>query len=675
MLCNRYPRSFHFPFRKASAVCAVLAGLSVAGSASAQTASAKNPADTPVSIPAGALSPPTPTAAKPEAPPNYPQISAKQARDADDAYIEGAKQVQRRDLAAALKSFQRAAQLNPGNRDYVLALIVTNENRVTELVQLAAKARLSGDNTRADALLEHARVLDPDNRIVMQHLGIDASPLPTKKIDRAALRADEIASTLGGPIELVPTPGVHSFHTQADARSLLSSVYLAYGIKVAFDSSVTTNNTAIDLDNVTFDDASRILLQMTHTFAVPIQANQVLLIKDAPELRQEFVPQIEETVYLPGYTQDQMTEFATVARNIFDLKQVTSSATSGYILLRGDEESLRLLNATYADMLDGGTDVLFDINLYEVDTTKIRNIGTTLPASAGAFDLANSAQTLLNNNQSLIAQAIASGALTLGTNATTNILNEIGILVAAGVSGTSQFTNLLGTLGTYDKIPLLGVSLLAGTTFHFSLNSSDSRLLDAVQLRTSSGQPTNFRAGSRYPIETAQYSSGINSSLASQLSGLNINGTSASALLKQYLGSTQTQTPQFQFEDLGITLKLTPRVQHGSDINLALDMKIVNLGGTSINSIPILNNRSLTSTITLPEGQTAMLAALVSRNEIRSIDGLPGISELPGFQGTEKDKEIDTNELLITITPHIVRNGTVHIASKRLAAIHTVSSQ
>jgi Flp pilus assembly secretin CpaC len=66
---------------------------------------------------------------------------------------------------------------------------------------------------------------------------------------------------------------------------------------------------------------------------------------------------------------------------------------------------------------------------------------------------------------------------------------------------------------------------------------------------------------------------------------------------------------------------------------------------------------------------------LVSRNEIRSIDGLPGISELPGFQGTAKDKEIDTDELLITITPHIVRSGNLHIASKRLAAVHTVSSQ
>jgi Flp pilus assembly secretin CpaC len=614
--------------------------------------------------------------AKPEAPSKYPAISAKQAREADDAYIEGARQVQRKDLAAALKSFQQAVQLNPGNRDYVLALIVTNENRVTELVQQAAKARLTGDNVRADSLLEEARQLDPDNRIVTQHLGIDASPLPTKKSGNVTLRSDEIASTLGGPIELTPNASTHSFHTQADARSLLSSVYKTYGITASFDPSVSSaGNIAIDMDNASFADATRVILQLTHSFAVPVQPNQVLLLKDIPENRQEFQPQIEETIYVPGYSQDQMTELATVARNIFDLRQVTASATGGYILVRGDEESLRLLNATYADMLDGGTDVLFDVNLYEINTTKTRNIGATLPSSAGAFDLVNSAQNLLSSNQTLISQAIASGLLTLGSNQETNLLNELGILIAAGVTGSSQFTSLLGYVGTYAGLPLVGVSLATGTTFNLALNSTDVRLLDSVQLRSEGGQATTFRAGSRYPVETAQYSSGINSSLASQLSGLNINGTSASALLKQYLGSTQTTVPQFQYEDLGITLKLTPHVQHGSDVNLALDMKIEALGGSSINSIPILNNRALTSTITMPDGKMAMLAALVSRNEIRSIDGLPGLSELPGFQGTDKDKEIDTDELLITITPHIVRESKFHVESKRLAAVHTLSSQ
>jgi general secretion pathway protein D len=197
------------------------------------------------------------------------------------------------------------------------------------------------------------------------------------------------------------------------------------------------------------------------------------------------------------------------------------------------------------------------------------------------------------------------------------------------------------------------------------------RLLDTVQIRSSNHQQVNFRAGTRYPVVTATYSSGISSSLASSLSGLNINGTSVSSLLSQYLGSNSVSVPQFQFEDLGITLKMTPQILHSDEVSLALDMKIEALAGTSINSIPILNNRALFSTITVPVGSTAMLATLVSTNETKALTGLPGLNELPGFQGTAEDREKDSTELLITITPHIVRSGRVQVSSRRIAAIRS----
>jgi type II secretory pathway component GspD/PulD (secretin) len=95
-------------------------------------------------------------------------------------------------------------------------------------------------------------------------------------------------------------------------------------------------------------------------------------------------------------------------------------------------------------------------------------------------------------------------------------------------------------------------------------------------------------------------------------------------------------------------------------------MKVEALAGTSINSIPILNNRALTSTITVPAGQTALLATLVSSTEMKDLTGLPGLSELPGFQGTDQDRQKDSTELLITITPHIVRNGRMQVSSRRI---------
>ena len=655
--------------RHGFARCLALGTLCVLGACPALAQ--KSPADAPATQPAGTLTPvPAPVAAPPAPGPAYPQISPQQASDANKAYLEGLTQIQHKDLAAAIGHFEQAVKLNPGNRDYVLALLVARGGRATELVRQAATAEQAGDTKRSDSLLEKARKLDPDNPIVTQHFGVVATP---RKQPSGPIPANEIASTLGGPIQLEATGGTKNFHLQTDPRGLLQRIYQAYGITTTFDPSVTSGgNLSVDVDNVSFVDATRIAQEMTHTFAVPVQPHQVLLVKDSPDNRQEFQPQIEETVYLPGYSQDQMTELANVARNVFDLKQVTASSTGGFMLLRGDEPSLKLVNATFADMLDGGTDVLFDVDLYEVSTSKLRNVGAVLPSSVGVFSIAAEADSLISTNASLISQAISSGLLVLSGNPLQNLITEIEFLVGAGVVTGSQFTNFVGTFG--GGLAYSGLYLGSNSSFQAALTVTDSRLLDAVQIRGSSGQASSFRAGSRYPVITGTYSSGISSSLASSLSGLNVNGTSVASLLAQFGGGATASVPQFQFEDLGLTLKLTPTIQHGGDVGLKLDLKLEALGGSSIDQIPILDNRALTSTVTIPPGKTVMLASMVSRNEIRSIDGLPGISELPGFQGTEKDKEIDTDELLVTITPHIVRTGTMHIESKALAAVHTTAA-
>jgi general secretion pathway protein D len=646
-------------------------------------AQTRSSADSPASIPAGTIP------ARPLAPAPRPQtkspadhISAKQAREADDAYLEGAKQVEHKNLAAAERSFEQAVHLNPNNSDYALALIVARENYITELVQDAAKARSLGHKAQADSLLAQARTLDPDNSVVAQHFDTDAPAVTNHakpannpglfyaSVDPLKFSPQDIASTLSGPVELTPLAGKHNIHLHGDPQSVIRNLYSLYGINVSFDPSVSRGASLnLDVDNVTFADATRVLGITANIFAVPIQPKTVLIAKDTPENRNALMPQVEETVYLPGQTNDQMQEYANLARNIFNIKEVTASSTGGYMLLRGDVDVLRQVNALYDDMLDGSPEVLFDVTLYELDKTLSNNVGATLPSSAGIFSIASEAQSLISANQSLINQAVAAGLLTLNGSPLQNIITEVGFLVASGTVTASQFTDLLGIFG--GGLTFGGLFLGSDSSFNLALNSTDVRILDAVQIRSSNSQPGTFRAGTRFPVITATYSSGISSSsLPASLSGLNINGTSVSSLLAQFGGTSSVSVPQFQYEDLGITLKMTPQILHSDEVSVAVDMKIEALAGSSINNIPILNNRALTSTITVPAGQTAMLATLVTTNETKSLTGLPGLSELPGFQGTDQDKEKDSTELLITITPHIVRTGRIQISSRRLAAVH-----
>ncbi len=620
---------------------------------------AQSAGNAPASVPAGAEEP-IPTAQQTTTAAS-PAISAKQAHEADDAYLDGARQVERKDLEAAEKSFARAVQLNPANRDYALALIVTREHRLSELVQQAASARRSGDNARADELLQEARKLDPDNAVIKQHFGDLSAPGVS-----VLQPSDRIAASLGSAVQLAPRPGTQDVHLRGAPRDVLRSLYAQFGITASFDSSVNSYAPVkLDVDGVTFQQAARIAAEMTGTFAVAIQPQEALIAADTQENRDRLQPLVEETLYMPGLQETQMQEMANLARTVFDMRSVTASPSTDTIVLKGDPQTLKVLNATYNGMLNGSSDVLLDIKLYEVDRTNTRNIGFQLPSSVGIFSVTAEAEQLVSANQSIIQQAVAAGLIKLTGNSITDLLTEVGFLIASGTVNVAQYSNFLGTFG--KGLTLAGLYVGSGSTFNLLLNSSDIRTLDAVQLRAGSNQDATFRAGTRYPIVTSTYTTGLSSSVASAVSGLNINGTNVGSLLQKYLGTSSVTVPQIQFEDLGLTLKATPVVLRTGMVQLKLDLKIESLGGGSINNIPVLNSRQLTSIVTIPAGQSALLASQVTSSETKAVQGIPGLSELPGFQSTtNENKQTSTGELLITITPHVVRSGNVRIASRPL---------
>ena len=637
-------------------LCGTLA-LMLAGGA---VAGAQSAANTPASVPAGADQPAPPKTQAPNVPPE-PTISAKQAREADDAYLQGAKEVDRKDLEAAEKSFVRATQLNPNNRDYALALIVTREHRLTELVQQAAKQRELGNTQRAEELLEQARKLDPDNAVIAQHFEPSAVPMASELPSGNA-----VANSLGGPVKLEPKPGTQDVHLRGNATTILQQLYAQFGIAASMDSSVrSVFPVRLDLEGVTFEQAARIASEMTKTFAIPVQAHTALIAEDTEDNRKRLKPQIEETLYMPGLQENQMTEMANLARAVFDLTSVTASPATDTIVLRGDPDNLKILNATYDSLLSGSTDVMLDIKLYEVDRMNTRNIGFQLPSSIGIFSIAQEAQQLVTANQSVINQAIASGVIKLSGNPLTDLLTEAAFLIGSGLASAAQFGNLIGIVG--GGLTLSGVYIGSPLTINLLLNSSDIRMLDALQVRAGTNQDATFRAGTRYPIQTSIYTYGVQGSVASSVAGLNINGTSVGSLLQQFLGNNQVSVPQIQYEDLGLTVKATPVVLRAGTVQLKLDLKLESLGAGTINNIPVLNSRQLTSIATIPVGQTALLASEVSSTEMRSVQGLPGLSELPGFQSTTNtNKTVSTGELLITITPHLVREGGLRIASRPL---------
>jgi Flp pilus assembly secretin CpaC len=621
--------------------------------------------------------------------------SKRHLREAEDAYLAGAKKLQRDDLIGAEREFTRARKLDPGNRDYAIAIALARQHQLTELVQQAGKARQDGNPQKAEKLLAQARAIGPDNPIVIEHSGPDlaktasateAPDAASRQIDSdqaAAKPGDKVDGALTGPladrtrmissgdanepwkiqapalegaIRLAPSDEVKSFHLHGVSPDLLRDVASAYGIRAIVNDDVERHTVDFDLESVNYRKAMEVLTKMTNVIAVPVDETSVMFARNLPANRQLMEHLVEETIYLPGSTQEQINDMANVARNIFEVRQATAQAASGSIVVRAPQEVLAAMNRVIEDLTDAPGEVMV-----EVDTTRTANAGANIPTAAGIYNMNQAATALVNANQSLVQQAIAQG-LVLPTASNFDIAAA---LIASGLVQSSLWSSTIGTIG--HKATLTGITETGSIGFKLGLNSSDTRVLDDVQMRVGDHQEAVFREGTRYPIVSSTYSSGL-STAASALSNKTINGVSVASLLSQYTGGSSMTIPQVTYEDLGITLKATPVILKSGRINLKLDLKIESLSGSTSDGNPILNSRQMASDITVGEGESALMVSSVSKTESAAMSGIPGLSELPGFQmPVTQDVEKDTSQLVMVVTPHVVRRRSDLLAGPRIA--------
>jgi general secretion pathway protein D len=582
----------------------------------------------------------------------------KHQTQAEDAYLAGARLLDRNDLTGAEIQFDKAVKLDPSNSDYANAYAVTHQRHVTQLVQESGKARLLGQNEKAETLLAEARLLDPENKIVGQSVDAGSPPKVFHPEIEPWIRD---APAIAGPITLLPNPTTKSFHLHSDEQDVIRQVLSAYGIRASFDDSVQRQNLRFDLDDSPYQQAVPILLNMAHLFAVPLDAKSVLIAKDTPDNRQRLEHLLQETIYIPGMTNEQMDELGNVVRNVFDVKQLSVEKSAGTLLIRATQETLSYINLTLADLIDGGSEVMIDLKLYAVDKTNQRNIGAQLPQQIGLYNVDSAAQNLVTANQSLVNQAIAQGLIPAGSSNITIAL----ALIASGLVQSTLLTNTVGFFG--GGITATGVTTNQNPAFNLALTSSDTRALNDMQIRVNDRQSATFRVGQRFPITTATYST-ASPAQTSALAGISINGVSATSLLNAAVGSPIT-IPQIQYEDLGLTLKATPVVQRSGAIKMHIDLKIEALTGGSVNNIPILNNQQFISDVTVDDGDTAVMVSSLTKNESASISGYPGLGELPGFQTATSDKttNTDSSNLILLITPHVTRRRPNISAGPRIA--------
>ena len=126
-------------------------------------------------------------------------------------------------------------------------------------------------------------------------------------------------------------------------------------------------------------------------------------------------------------------------------------------------------------------------------------------------------------------------------------------------------------------------------------------------------------------------------------------------------GAGTATVNSFEYRDTGVILKVKPRVNASGLVTMELgqELSAVTAGSGAGAENPTISQRSITSKVAVYSTQTVVLGGLISGQDNRLHDSVPGLNKIPllGKLIGKTDNTSRRNELIVFITPQIIQDG------------------
>ena len=142
-------------------------------------------------------------------------------------------------------------------------------------------------------------------------------------------------------------------------------------------------------------------------------------------------------------------------------------------------------------------------------------------------------------------------------------------------------------------------------------------------------------------------------------------------------GASFNPLTSFQYRPVGVILRMTPRVTYENEIILDLEVENSTLGASILvagQSLPTFGSRKVVTRLRLRDGESNLLAGLLSQEERQILKGFPGLLRLPILKQifSANDESAQSTDIVMLLTPHIVRThrltqedvGPIHIGTR-----------
>jgi len=531
-------------------------------------------------------------------------------------FNQGRKAQNLQDYDAAFEYYQKALKTDPENAEYEIKFDQARFGAGELHTKNGLTLREKGDLENAASEFRKAALMDPSRVAAEQELRktiemIDdrertatVASEPTPDNDEA-----ELAST---PPQLKPLSRAPiNLKMSNDARIVFDTIGKLAGLTVIYDPDFPARRISVELNDVTLEQALDIVCIESKAFSTPMSENIILVIPDQTQKRRDYEEQFMRTFYLSNTVQAQdLTEIVAGLRQLLDLKRIQQLNAQNAIVIRATPDQLALAEKFIKDIDKAKPEVIIQVEVLEARTDRMRDLGILPGQSAG---IAINPNLTTNNNNN-------------GSNNSNNS--------AAGTVTLNQLTHL-------NQNDL--VLTLPSATANFLLTDSTTRVIQNPEVRSLEGQPAKLNIGDRVPVATGSFQAGVG-----------VGATGGAGFVNPLVNT------QFQYIDVGVNVEVTPRVHPNRDVSLKLQVEVssvsnnVTIGGIQQ---PVISQRKIAHEIRLKEGESSILAGLITKSDMKQLNGWPGLAHIPILKHlfSDDNRSSDDDEILMILTPHIVR--------------------
>ena len=223
--------------------------------------------------------------------------------------------------------------------------------------------------------------------------------------------------------------------------------------------------------------------------------------------------------------------------------------------------------------------------------------------------------------------------------------------LAVGIRGP-EISGAEGILGTGISIPSFGVTINALQT------NNDVNILSTPHILATDNEQAEITVGGNVPIQ--QGFGGWGSMLGAAAGQSGSTGLAGLAGLAGG-GGGYGMGPMVSVgrQNVGLTLRITPHINESDQIRLEIEIEISEVSGET-DLGPLIDQRMAKTVSVVKDQQTVVIGGLITDNETETIDKVPFLGDIPilGYIFKKKKKRITKRNLLIFLTPYIIRDAT-----------------